>query len=97
LIIVFVDLVVVVAFFLYIYCLSNGQERYVEMFKDQTIEMTDFAISIDNLPLDHMYEGSEEVLRAYLTHHYEGILKDRLRKEGIMDGDMYEDSNINKW
>ena len=82
-IVVAVDFLVVVAFFVFIYCLSSTQKTYVNMFRDQTIEMTDFSISISNLPLDDMYEDKEEVLRAYLTHHYEGVLKDRMIRDGI--------------
>ena len=69
------DLVVVFAFTLFIILLEKSQKQYITQFKDQSIEMTDFAIAIDNLPQDYMYGGKEEVLRAYLTAHFESVLK----------------------
>ena len=75
-VVVIFDLLVCIAMFAFVYCLSKRQKQYVEQFKDQTIEMTDFSMSISNLPLDDRYGDNEEVLRAYLTSHYEEVLKD---------------------
>ena len=79
-IVVIFDLLVVIAMFIFVYCLSNRQKKYVDEFKDTTIEMTDFSMSVDNLPLDDQYGDKEEVLKAYLTNHYEEVLRDHCIK-----------------
>jgi hypothetical protein len=96
-IVVCFDLLVCIAFFAFIYCLSNRQKRYVNQFRDQTIEMNDFSMSIGNLPLDLNYGDKEEVLRAHLTHHFESLLKDQLLKIGYEEKDLNNEEHVKKW
>lgn len=57
--VVFIDIFVVIIFFIFIWLLENGQERYVNQFEQQTIDMTDFAVRVKYLPNDKKYNNDE--------------------------------------
>jgi len=82
LVVVFIDIIMIVLFLIFIEGLENSQRAYVSKFKDQTVEMTDFAIRVKNLPSNTDYEKNIEVLRAYLITHFETLVKDQLKKKG---------------
>ena len=44
--------------------------------------MDDFAIRVKGMPLDHQYGQQENNLRAYLTYHLEGVIKDAIAEKG---------------
>lgn len=65
--IVCLDIVVVLIVICFIIYLEKRQKEYIDQFKDQTIEMTDFAIKVENLPPDFMFKGNYEILKVCLT------------------------------
>ena len=75
-----VDMGVVVGLLVFVTVVEWGQKRYVTKFKDQTIEMDDFTIRIQNLPKNKLYGGNPEFLKAYLTNHFETLIKDQILK-----------------
>ena len=78
--VVTIDLLVVVCVVLFVMALDMSQREYVDMFKDQTILMSDFTLQVKDLPLDDYYGGNEEILRSYLYHHFETILYEHQNK-----------------
>ena len=81
-IVIGVDLLVIVTILVYSMMLQNSLQIYTSQFKDQTIEMSDFTISMSNLPLEHMYGDNDDVLRAFLTKHFESVIKNEMKKTG---------------
>ena len=66
-IIVSLDILVVMIVVCFITYLHRRQKDYIDQFKDQTIEMTDFTIRVENLPPDYMFQGNPEILKVFLT------------------------------
>lgn len=91
-----VDIIVVITMVLFVYFLEKSQKRYIEQFKDQTIEMTDFAVSIKNLPPDYMWNHDEHVLKAYLRAHFEAVIKDYMLKNNLEITKILDSSNFDK-
>ena len=58
--------------------------------------MTDFAISIKNLPPDHMWNHDENVLKAYLRAHFEAVIKDYMLKNNLEITKILDSSNFDK-
>jgi hypothetical protein len=81
--VVTVDIIVVILFLIYIEILEFSQKSYVDEFKDQTIEMTDFTIRVKNLPEDIDYGGDTEDLKAYLMEHFGKIIRDGVEKREL--------------
>lgn len=74
--VVFIDMVVVVCFLIFIWIIEDSQESYANQFKDESIEMNDFAIRVKGMPHDNKYGSSDNTLRCYLMQHFESIIKD---------------------
>lgn len=72
--VVLLDLVIIVAFFIFIRVLRLRQEEYIEEFQMQKIQMRDFTIRVKHLPNDLAYGDNEHVLKAHLMSHFEMIL-----------------------
>jgi hypothetical protein len=81
-VIVWIDMVVVVSFLIFIWIMEDSQEAYAHQFKEESIEMNDFSIRVKGMPLDHQYGNDENNLRAFLTHHLEGVIKDEMAAKG---------------
>jgi hypothetical protein len=73
LIIVCIDLISVFATIIFIYYLDLKQTEYIELFKMQTMQMSDFAIRVKNLPRDNEFATIHD-LRAQLWNHFQDIL-----------------------
>ena len=88
-IIVVVDIFVILALIIFTWALEIGQENYVKMFLDHTIEMTDFTIRIKHLPEESQYcdcdspEHRDDILKALLTNHFQSLLKDYLHEQDL--------------
>jgi len=54
-IVIFIDFAVIVCFIYFVFFLNQKQDEYVEIFEDQTIEMTDFSLEFSNIPSDDYY------------------------------------------
>jgi hypothetical protein len=84
-IIVIVDIIVILALIIFTWALEIGQENYVKMYLDHTIEMTNFTIRIKNLPDEKFYchdpEGGEPL--ETLTNHKE--FRDNMLKGLLID------------
>jgi hypothetical protein len=78
--VVIVDIIMVIIFLIYIEILEFSQKTYVAEFKDQTIEMTDFTIRVENLPEATEYGENTDNLKAYLMEHFGKIIKDGVEK-----------------
>lgn len=81
-VIVWIDMVVVVSFLIFIWFMEESQEAYAQQFKEESIEMNDFSIRVKGMPLDHQYGNDENNLRAFLTHHLEGVIRDEMAMKG---------------
>lgn len=81
-VIVWIDMVVVVSFLIFIWIMEDSQEAYAHQFKEESIEMNDFSIRVKGMPLDHQYGNHENNLRAFLTHHLEGVIRDEMAAKG---------------
>ena len=73
---VFVDLIVIILFLSFVNILERSQKKYVENFKNDTIDMTDFTIRVKPMPYEGKYGDNDVTLRAFLMTHFEGIIKD---------------------
>jgi hypothetical protein len=69
-IVVYIDMLVIILFLIYIEVTEKALKMFVDKFKDNTIEMTDFTIQMKNLPEDKEYGGNTEHLKAYLHAHF---------------------------
>ena len=79
-IIVIVDIIVILSLIMFTWALEYGQENYVKMYLDHTIEMSDFTIRISDLPDERHYcPGSPEhrdvMLKALLIDHFQSLIK----------------------
>lgn len=81
-VIVWIDMVVVISFLIFIWVMEDSQEAYAHQFKEESIEMNDFSIRVKGMPLDHQYGNDENNLRAFLTHHLEGVIRDEMAAKG---------------
>ena len=52
---------------------KNNQDEYIDEFKSQLIEMSDFTIQVRNLPPDLAYGDNEHILRAKLWEHFQTL------------------------
>ena len=73
-IVVFIDMLVILAVMIYIHILRERQKEYIAQFNQQVIEMSDFAIRVKNLPTNFKYDDNENILRAQLWRHFQKIL-----------------------
>tara|TARA_B110000285_G_C14991727_1_gene546692 strand:- start:779 stop:1084 length:306 start_codon:yes stop_codon:yes gene_type:complete len=74
-IIVIIDIFVITALILFTYFLENGQNNYVEMYNEFTLEMSDFSLKIKGLPDERHYSDNnikfrDEALRALVISHF---------------------------
>jgi len=60
LIIVFVDVFVIIFVLAFTWTLEIGQENFVQIFDDGTIEMQDFSLRIKKMPEESVYKVAEE-------------------------------------
>jgi hypothetical protein len=65
--IVIIDMLIIVSFLVFIQILEGAQNKYVQLFKDQTIEMTDFSVRVKHMPFDKEFGGNPEHLKSYLV------------------------------
>jgi hypothetical protein len=68
-------MLVVVIFIVFILKVEIGQIAYIEKFKETTVEMDDFTLRVENLPIDNQF-GSPGNLKAFLHAHFEKIIID---------------------
>ena len=64
--VILLDFVIVIVFLLYILIIDQKQQEFIDEFKDQTIEMDDFAVEFDAIPNNKFFNNNLHVLRAYL-------------------------------
>jgi hypothetical protein len=76
LIVVLIDIAVIISFICFIWFLERGQEKFIEQFEEETIEMMDFTVRVKGMPLDDMYKNDEAGLRAHLIDHFETVVKE---------------------
>jgi len=38
--------------------------------------MNDFSIRVKGMPYDTEFDGKDEILRAYIMHHFSEVIKD---------------------
>ena len=60
-IIVFVDIMVILTLFLFIYMIERGQANFVEVFNSNTITPEDFTIKVKGIPDEKTYIGSGDI------------------------------------
>ena len=67
LIIVFVDVFVIIFVLAFTWTLEIGQENFVQIFDDGTIEMQDFSLRIKKMPEESVYKVAEEAKEGGYT------------------------------
>ena len=63
------DFIVIICFMIFIEVLSFQQTHFSKEFAEQTIEMNDFSVRIENMPEFGYYRGDETVLKMKLWCH----------------------------
>lgn len=76
-IVVAADFFVIIAFQIFSYVLEQGQENYVNQFREDTLEITDFAIRVKNVPHNMDYGDTDINLQAFLMTHFQQVIKDQ--------------------
>jgi hypothetical protein len=65
--------------------LNDKQIEYAENFDDETVDMTDFVVRLENLPLNFEYQEKENVLKAQLWKQLEDVLEEERASSNIPD------------
>jgi len=68
------DIIVVISFMIFIEFLDFQQNHFSKEFADQTIEMNDFTIRIENMPGFEYHQGDEIVLKMKLWCHINYVI-----------------------
>ena len=61
--------------------LEKRQNEFIEEFKEEAIQMDDYAVRISNLPPINFYKGDEHVLRALLLWHFHQLFLSEIEIE----------------
>ena len=69
-IVVLIDFLSVLIVLIYTWWLESSQRAYVQVYKQNAIEMEDFALRIKGIPHQTKYGNNDEVLRAVLITHF---------------------------
>jgi hypothetical protein len=75
LMLVFFEIFVFVIGWAFLVRLEASIRTYVKNFKDQTIEMDDFALVFEQCPKDSEFDGKDDTLRMVLNTHFEKALE----------------------
>jgi uncharacterized membrane-anchored protein YitT (DUF2179 family) len=85
----YIDIACILISVIMINLLEYRYKEYAEIFDKRSVEMRDFTVQIDNLPLDHEYGGTDIMLKAFLWAHIEKFVRkafeDKLIKSGNED------------
>lgn len=81
LIIVGIEVLILLSVLFFVERLEKTQQDYTELFRGNSIEMQDFTIRVQNLPIDKEYENDPEVLQAFLCMHFQEIVKNQIIDE----------------
>ena len=73
-IIIATDIAVIISYIIFIEFLNYQQDHFYEEFAQQTIEMNDFSVRIENLPGFQYHEGDENVLKMKLWCHINYVI-----------------------
>jgi hypothetical protein len=65
----------------FIWRLEKTQKLYSQVFRGNSIEMQDFTVRVQNMPIDSEYENNPDVLQAYLTKHFEKVIRNQILDE----------------
>ena len=77
------DFFIILVFISFTNILEKSQKSYVKKFYNDTLEMTDFTIRIKPMPHDGKYGDRDSLLKAYLTAHFESIVRDKYAETQI--------------
>jgi len=61
-------------FLVFLKSLERGQRKYVQDFKQQTIEMDDFTLRISNLPDEEWVGRDTSRMKEYLHDHFRQLI-----------------------
>lgn len=84
LLVVLYDFLMVIIYLVFVIHLEKSQKEFIDEFKDQTIEMDDFAVEFINIPSDHFFSHDEHVLRAYIWRYCEEVMVDQYKINTLM-------------
>lgn len=76
------------ALLLFTYFLEIGQNNYVEMYNEMTLEMSDFSLKVSGLPDERHYSEEnikyrDEALRCLIVTHFQTIIQNQLKLEKV--------------
>ena len=75
------DILVVLCYMIFIEFLDFQQNHFLEEFADQTIEMNDFSVRIENMPGFEYHRGDETTLKMKLWCHINFVIQKQLKYE----------------
>ena len=84
-VIVMMDFIVIVMYLYFVMFIDSSQKEFIKEFKDQSIEMDDFAVEVSPLPKNSFFGGNEHVLRAHLWLWAENLLNDQYQRNAMND------------
>ena len=79
--IVLIDMFVVVLFCCFIWAMENSLSKYAVQFEEESIEMNDFALRMKGMPKDGQFDGKDDILRAFVMHHFSEVIRDQMALE----------------
>lgn len=78
-----VDITCVILTVILINLLEIRFREYAKIYDKRNVEMRDFTVAIENLPVDQEYGGKDILLQAYLWEHIEKHLRDAFEKKHV--------------
>jgi len=73
--ILIIDIICVLIVIYFINWLEWSYKEYAKVFDDTNVEMRDFSLRIENIPVDMVYGGKELMLHAQLWNHIELLVQ----------------------
>ena len=73
--ILIIDIICVLIVIYFINWLEWSYKEYAKVFDDTNVEMRDFSLRIENIPMDMVYGGKELMLHAQLWDHIELLVQ----------------------
>jgi hypothetical protein len=70
-----IDFICIVIFICFINGLETRALRYIRVYDQKNVEIRDFTIKVENLPVEMAYGGKDMMLQALLWNHFERHVK----------------------
>ena len=68
--VVIIDLISVFIIMVFIKVLDRRQDEFIQQFKDDTVQVSDYTIRVKNMPKTLSYGDDDQILKAKLWDHF---------------------------